>query len=147
MQETNDQGPAVARALLTAELRSLRDRSGLRQQDIARKLDWDQSKIIRIENGKSAITKTDLAAMLSRYGVEDRERVRELTDLARTAHRKGWWENFADAPVSKEFLSFLGYEHGAPAIRVCDPLQVPGLLQRTFRGHMTAMSLRDHVNL
>lgn len=129
MQEPRDRGPAIARALLTTELRRLRNSTGHRQQDIARACEWSSAKIIRIESGATPVTKTDLLALLACYGVTGAERVRELTDLARTARQKGWWEDFPAAPVTRACLARLGYEHGADVIRTCDPLQVPGLLQ------------------
>jgi hypothetical protein len=56
--------------------------------DLARRqfvdqLDWSQSKVIRIENGKVALAITDLQAALRPYAVEDRATIPSLDEIAR----------------------------------------------------------------
>ena len=63
-----DQGPVVQSALLRSELVRLRKESGLTQEQVAADLEWSPSKLIRVEGGRSSITKVDLDALITRYG-------------------------------------------------------------------------------
>lgn len=125
--EPGNLGPAVERALLTAELRRLRQASGKRQQDVAKACEWSVSKFTRIENGTSPITKADLEALLRYYGMTDAAQISELTERARRARQKGWWEGYELG--DKAFEAYLGYEDGASTIRVSTAVTLPGLLQ------------------
>jgi transcriptional regulator with XRE-family HTH domain len=126
--EPSSHGPAVERALLTAELRRLRLASKKRQQDVAKACEWSMSKFTRIENGASPVTKTDLEALLRQYDVTDSARISELTARARIAREKGWWEEYQFGE-DKAFQAYVGYEDGASTIRMSQGLVIPGLLQ------------------
>ena len=69
---------AALRRRLRVELRRARLAWGLTQKDIAERLDWSPSKIIRIESGSVSITVTDLRALLAEYGIEDTKVVEDL---------------------------------------------------------------------
>lgn len=125
--KSDSPGPAVERALLTAELRRLRQARGERQQDAAKACEWSVSKFTRIENGTSPITKADLESLLRHYGMTDVTEISELTDRARRARQKGWWEAYGIG--DKAFEGYLGYEDGASRIRVSTAVTLPGLLQ------------------
>jgi transcriptional regulator with XRE-family HTH domain len=124
--ESGNHGPAVERALLTAELRRLRQVSGKRQQDVATDCEWSVSKFTRIENGLSPVTKTDLEALLRYYGVTDPGQLAEWATRARHAREKSYWEDFE--LEDKAFEAYLGYEDGASSIRTYQ-FSIPGLLQ------------------
>jgi transcriptional regulator with XRE-family HTH domain len=119
--------PAVARALLSYELKKLRATSKETQETVARACEWSVAKFSRIENASSPVTKADLEILLRHYKVEER-RIDELTRLAREARSQGWWEDF-DFASDRGFEAYIGYEDGAASIRVSQPLVVPGLLQ------------------
>lgn len=120
-------GPAVARALLSAELKRLRADSKETQEAVAKACEWSVAKFSRIENGSSSVTKADLESLLRHYGVDER-RINELVDLAREGRTPGWWEDY-DFGADKGFEAYVGYEDGASSLRVFQPLVVPGLLQ------------------
>jgi transcriptional regulator with XRE-family HTH domain len=123
-----DQGPVVQSAILRNSLIRLRKEGQLTQEQVARDLEWSPSKLIRVEGGRSAITKTDLDALLTRYGVtSDGERGR-LQSLNRAAREAAWWDNYRD-DISTPYLNFVGYEAGATFIRQFVANVVPGLLQ------------------
>lgn len=61
-------GPAVRRRKLGEELRALRDRSGLTSGEVARIVGWHQSKISRIETGRSGVKSEDIRLLLDAYG-------------------------------------------------------------------------------
>ncbi len=123
-----DQGPVVQSAILRGELVRLRKENGLTQGDVARALEWSPSKLIRVEGGRSGITKVDLDALLAQYGVTaDGERGR-FQQLNRAARLRGWWDAYRD-DVSAPYLNYVGYEAGATFIRQFPGTVVPGLLQ------------------
>lgn len=125
---TADQGPVVQSALLRSELVRLRKQKNLTQDVVARTLEWSPSKLIRIEGGKSSITRTDLQALLAQYDVTSESRVEQLQSFARGARERAWWDAYkGDMPA--DYLNFVGYEAGASVIRHFQATVVPGLLQ------------------
>jgi transcriptional regulator with XRE-family HTH domain len=121
-----DLSPIVHRRLRT-ELRRARDEAGLTQQEVADRLEWSLSKIIRIEAGNVNITTTDLRVLLQLYGLTA-SRVNELAEAARQA-RTGMWWNDHKASLSKQLIDYFGYEYASSRMLQFEPLVVPGLLQ------------------
>jgi transcriptional regulator with XRE-family HTH domain len=124
----NDQGPVVLSALLRTELIRLRKESGLTQEAVAQNLDWSPSKLIRIEGGRSSITKTDLDALLKEYGISSESHRERLQALNRGAKERAWWVSYRDE-INPTYLEYVGYEAGAAFIRQFQSGFVPGLLQ------------------
>ncbi|HEX3523425.1 MAG TPA: helix-turn-helix transcriptional regulator [Stellaceae bacterium] len=124
----NDQGPVVLSALLRTELIRLRKESGLTQEAVAQNLDWSPSKLIRIEGGRSSVTKTDLDALLKEYSISSESHRERLQALNRGAKERAWWVSYRDE-VSPTYLEYVGYEAGAAFIRQYPGSVVPGLLQ------------------
>src|ERR1700744_6187219 len=108
----NDQGPVVQSALLRNELIRLRKDSGLTQDLVAQRLDWSPSKLIRVEGGRSSITKVDLDALLSTYGMTSESQRERLQALNRGARERAWWLSYRDQ-FSPAYLEYVGYEAGA----------------------------------
>jgi len=125
---TADQGPAVQGALLRNELIRLRKSSELTQEQVANDLEWSTSKLIRVEGGKSAITKVDLDALLKLYGVTSESLTERLHGLNRGAREPGWWAAYRN-DMSPTYLTYVGYEAGASSIRQFNSSVIPGLLQ------------------
>ncbi|WP_026412834.1 helix-turn-helix domain-containing protein [Actinomadura oligospora] len=123
-----DQGPVVDSALLRSELVRLRKEKGLTQEQVARTLEWSPSKLIRVEGGKSSITRTDLQALLMTYDVTSESRQERLQTLARGARETPWWSRYRGL-VNDDLLSLTGYTAGASIIRQFHGTLVPGLLQ------------------
>lgn len=125
---TSDQGPIVQSALLRTELVRLRKEKGLTQEQVARTLEWSPSKLIRVEGGKNAITRTDLQALLGVYDVTSEGRQERLQSLARGAREPAWW-NVYRGEFDDSFLTYVGYAAGAAYLRHFHGTVVPGLLQ------------------
>lgn len=125
---TNDQGPVVQSAMLRAELIDLRRERNLTQEAVARELDWHPTKIIRIEGGKSRISKTDLQALLREYGVASQSRQERLLALAQGAREPAWWDRYRDV-INDATVSYIGHESGAAVIRQFENSLIPGTLQ------------------
>ena len=124
----SDQGPVIQSALLRGELVRLRKERGMTQQQVAGTMEWSPSKLIRVEGGGSSITKVDLDALLTKYGVTSESHRERLHNLNRGAKQTGWWAAYKDH-VSADYLSYVGFEAGAAFIRQFQMGVVPGLLQ------------------
>lgn len=125
---SSDQGPIVQSALLRAELVRLRKQKKLTQEQVARQLEWSPSKLIRVEGGKNAITRTDLQALLAVYDVTSEGRQERLQALARGAREPAWW-NVYRGELDPSFLNYVGYSAGAAFIRQFHGTVIPGLIQ------------------
>ena len=120
--------PSMRRRRLAAELRRLRDESGLSVGEVARKLGWQASRISRIETRQSGITAPDLRKLLNLYGAQDQEYRAYLAELARRVNERGWWQKYAGL-IGGEYADLIGLEAEARTIRTYEQELVPGLLQ------------------
>lgn len=120
--------PAVRRRRLGEELRRLRDLAGLTSGEAAGRAGWHQSKVSRIETGRSSVRAEDVAVLLDVYAVRDRDLRDLLATLAGNGYQRGWWHDFRDVlPV--EYRDFISLETGASRARSMENSVVPGLLQ------------------
>ena len=121
-------GPTVLRILLGTQLRRLREARGITAQEAARAIRGSESKISRIELGRTSVREVDIVDLLSLYGITDIAEREELLSLAGQANQPGWWHRYQDV-LPKWFQSYIGLEESAESIRSYDALFVPGLLQ------------------
>ncbi|MFJ6901786.1 helix-turn-helix domain-containing protein [Streptomyces hokutonensis] len=114
--------PVVRRRRLGLELRALREAAGLKGDEAAKRLKWSNSKVSRIELGRSPVTAPDVTKLLDLYGVRDQAQREELAKLTREAKRKGWWQLYSDIPYSTyigleaEAATSLTYQHVVPGL-------------------------------
>ncbi|MFD7839107.1 helix-turn-helix domain-containing protein [Streptomyces sp. NPDC059761] len=117
--------PTVSRRRLGSELRRLREISGMTTQQVAERLLISQPKISLLENGRRLVKPRDVRDLCGLYGVQDQRRVDHLMQLARESGQQGWWNSYGDIPYG----AYIGLEAEAAAIRLYEPLVIPGLLQ------------------
>lgn len=141
-----DQGPVVQSALLRNEIVRLRRESGLTQEQVAADLEWSPSKLIRIEGGRSSVTKVDLDALLAKYGVTSESTRERLHGLNRGARERGWWDKYRDE-ISPNYLNYVGLEAGAAFIRQFQSVFVPGLLQTADYAEAVTVNSVDAVRV
>jgi hypothetical protein len=91
-------------------------------------LEWSPSKLIRVEGGRSSITKVDLDALLTKYGVTSESTRDRLQALNRGARERAWWDRYRD-DVAEPYLKYVGFEAGASFLRQYESVFVPGTLQ------------------
>lgn len=116
------------RRRLAAELRRLREHVGLAEDQATERLGWlSNSKLSRIELGKSGVKQRDLQSLLDLYHVTG-DRREELIALAEESRRSGQFQS-ASMRLPGELIAFLEAEADAESIWVWEPLIVPGLLQ------------------
>jgi transcriptional regulator with XRE-family HTH domain len=120
--------PTVLRIQLGAQLRRLRESSGISATEAARAIRGSESKISRIELGRNSVREVDIADLLDLYGVTDIAEREQLLNIASQANQHGWWHHYLDV-LPAWFHAYLGLEESAQFIRSFDVQFVPGLLQ------------------
>lgn len=116
------------RRRLAAELRRLRERSGLTGDLATERLGWSaSSKLSRIELGKSGVKSADLQSLLDLYEVTPARRV-ELIALAEESRTSGAIQA-ASMRLHGDQVAFLEAEADAESISIWEPQIVPGLFQ------------------
>lgn len=119
--------PPVRRRLLGAELRRYRQNLGYDLADAARVLECDRSKISRLETGQRGISRRDLRALLTEYGVAEEARsTLEAIGDPRKAHAP--WQEYEDV-LPEALRDYLTLEAAAAEVLIYESQQVPALLQ------------------
>ncbi|MGK5521619.1 helix-turn-helix domain-containing protein [Micromonospora sp. URMC 107] len=134
-------GPTVLRMLLGAQLRRLRESSGVSREGAGWEIRASESKISRMELGRVGFKERDVADLLTLYGVTAPAEREALLKLARDANSPGWWHRYGDV-LPNWFQSYLGLEAAAALIRSYEVQFVPGLLQT--REYARAVVLLGH---
>ncbi|MFA1551463.1 helix-turn-helix domain-containing protein [Actinomadura chokoriensis] len=119
--------PLVPRMLLGRRLRELRERSGLSRRDAGQIVHGSESKIARLELGRTGGRPREVARLLDRYGVDEGERT-TLLALAEQTTAHPWWHDDADI-VPGWVRPYLSAEQAAKLVRTFEAQFVPGLLQ------------------
>ena len=120
-------GPTAVRMLLGARLRRLREAAGVSREDAGYAIRGSESKISRLELGRTGCKLRDVSDLLDLYQVSEDERA-TLLSMADSANAPGWWQQYGDA-VPAWFAPYLGLEQAAEVIRCYEVQFVPGLLQ------------------
>jgi Domain of unknown function (DUF5753)/Helix-turn-helix domain len=123
---TVDEGPTLRRRRLGVELKRCREAAGLTQENVSRHFEWHAAKVTRIETARVAVTPRDVRDLLTLYNVRDEEYREALVELARLSRERTWWTDYRDIMRPGNFI---GLEAGASAMRVWEPIVLPGLLQ------------------
>jgi transcriptional regulator with XRE-family HTH domain len=122
-----DRETTVRSRELGAGLRRLVKEAGLNGKSLAQRLDWSESDVSRLLNGKRAVRETDVAALLGACGAKTVERER-LLRLCRDAARLGWWQQHGTR-LPHQLRTLIDHEDNALAIGEYQATLVPGLLQ------------------
>ncbi|MBV9381997.1 MAG: helix-turn-helix domain-containing protein [Streptosporangiaceae bacterium] len=121
-------GPTVPRMVLGARLRRLREAAGVSREDAGRAIRASESKLSRLELGRTGFKYRDVADLLTLYSVGEEGERATLLELARHANASGWWSEYREV-VPSWLEPFLGMEQAATLVRAYEPQFVPGLLQ------------------
>lgn len=121
-------GPTVLRILLGAQLRRLREASGISTEQAGYEIRGSHSKISRMELGRVGFKERDVADLLTLYGVSDPDERAPLLRLAKESNTPGWWHRYGDI-LPSWFEVYLGLEEAASLLRAYELQFVPGLLQ------------------
>ncbi|MCW2880547.1 MAG: Helix-turn-helix protein [Sphaerisporangium sp.] len=126
--ESGEAGPTASRMLVGAYLRRLREARGITREDAGYEIRASQSKMSRLELGRTGFKLRDVADLLTMYGVTDEAERATVLAVAEQANAPGWWHSYSDVSPSWS-EPYLGLEQAASVIRVYEGLVVPGLLQ------------------
>ncbi|MEU6749401.1 helix-turn-helix transcriptional regulator [Spirillospora sp. NPDC046719] len=121
------ESPTVRRIMLGIRLRELRTRAGIEADDAARHIARTDSTISRMETGQSSVSARVLERLVELYGATPDE-VAQLTELAKAARQRGWWQRYGEV-LHPGFGLYLGLEAEATEMHAYAGEWVPGLLQ------------------
>ena len=127
-------GPTVLRILVGAQLRRMREASGITRQAAADAIRGSEAKMSRLEAGRVGFRRRDVADLLTAYGVVEGSTRDVVLSLAEQANEPGWWHRFNDA-MPDWFSTYVGLEQAATIIRTYEAQYVPGLLQTEGYAH------------
>lgn len=137
---------SALRWLIGTELKRIRTEARLTIAQAAEKTGMSQPKVAHLEVGRQAQDPDDIAALLTAYGVPDRD-IDRLTNLSGRADEATWWGPWAQV-VPDWLKTYVGLEALAESVFTFEALVIPGLLQtQEYAAAMTASakSLRpDH---
>lgn len=112
---------------LGAELRKLREHTGLSMTEAAALLGTDRTTISNTESGRFGVSPERVRTWAGHYSCPDAAYVDALAAMA--AERiTGWWEDYRDVLTSGA-SDLAELEHHAVGIRCVQMLYMPGLLQ------------------
>ncbi|MFD9813703.1 helix-turn-helix domain-containing protein [Streptomyces sp. NPDC059080] len=120
-------GSTVPRRQLGRNLRDLRNRARLTVRAAAKKLEWSEAKMWRIETGQTPLRSLDVQAMCSVYGAPT-GLTEALMGLAKETKARGWWHAYGDV-IPEGFDIYVGLEEAASSLSSYESDVVPGLLQ------------------
>jgi transcriptional regulator with XRE-family HTH domain len=118
----------VLRIALGAQLRRLREASGISREAAGEAIRGSHAKISRLELGRVGFKVRDVADLLTLYRITDPAQREAFLALARRANEPGWWHHYSDI-LAHWFEMYLGLEQACSVIRTYEPQFVPGLLQ------------------
>ncbi len=112
---------------LRFELKRRRNAVDMTQKQVAEKLSWSPSKVIRMESGQVGVSVTDLRALAGLYEIPEGPALDELERLAAQSRRQPFNE-FRDI-LPTETIRFFAAEANASLIRSVQTVLVPGIFQ------------------
>jgi transcriptional regulator with XRE-family HTH domain len=126
--------PIGSRRRLGAELRRLRNRTGLTLDEVAEQMTCSTSKISRLETGKGIPKLPDVRELMRIYGVSSDTERDMMLRLVRDGREHGWWEQLTDGVQPEPRVldaqgRYVALENDATAIRSFEITLVHGLLQ------------------
>ncbi|RKN07911.1 helix-turn-helix domain-containing protein [Streptomyces radicis] len=120
-------GSTVPRRQLGRHLRELRTDARLTLKLAARKLEWSEAKMWRIESGLTSTRGHDVQTMCGIYGASE-ETTKALVGLAKESRARGWWHSFGDI-IPEGFDVFSSLEGAASQMSIYQGRLVPALFQ------------------
>ncbi|WP_019073492.1 helix-turn-helix domain-containing protein [Streptomyces hokutonensis] len=135
--------PTARQGRLGAELRKLREATGIESRDAAAFLGVNQTQISHIESGRFGISEQRLRGLAGFYECDDSQLVDALVEMA-VSRFKGWWEEYRGMMPPTAF-DLAELEHHATYARVFEMVHIPGVLQT--EDHVRAASLFVEPNL
>ncbi|WP_405992868.1 helix-turn-helix domain-containing protein [Streptomyces sp. NBC_00986] len=115
------------RLRLGAELRKLREATGMKAREAAALLGADSVQMSQIESGVAGVSAERVRRLAAHYACTDEALIEALVTMA-TDRTRGWWEEYRGV-LPPVFLDTAEVEHHAAFLREVVITHVPGLLQ------------------
>ncbi|MFF3764411.1 helix-turn-helix domain-containing protein [Streptomyces sp. NPDC001922] len=119
--------PTARQQRLGAELRKLRDRSGMSAREAGALLGGDQARISNIETGRTPVSAERVQTLARNYDCPDESLIAALAAMT-GERRDGWWEEYRGI-LSPGLLDLAELEHHSVHLRTAQTASLPGLLQ------------------
>ncbi|WP_245694027.1 helix-turn-helix domain-containing protein [Actinopolyspora mzabensis] len=113
--------------MLGAELRQCRVSAGMKQRELAERLNVSYVSISRYETGARTPNPEDVAQILATLGITG-ARYAELVDMARDADQPNWLDT-GHTGARRELTTLIEFERTARRITDVATIVIPGLLQ------------------
>ena len=120
-------GPTTRRRQLGAEMKRLRDRSGLTLEEAGTAANVSRATVNRYESATGPVRWLVVKALCEAYGATDAE-LGTAVELAKTAKIQGWWQSATDS-LPEILKPLLTLEDEATELWMFSSGYVPGLLQ------------------
>jgi transcriptional regulator with XRE-family HTH domain len=136
--------PRQAREALGARLRELRKDAGLNGKQLAQTLQWQATKVSRIELGKQTPTEDDVRAWLAACGATDQQSSL-IAQLRGLELAYATWQRQLRTGTRDRQRQIAAIEAETDLVRGFEPATVPGLFQtREYARHIMAQSIAVH---
>ncbi|TQN32840.1 helix-turn-helix protein [Haloactinospora alba] len=123
----DDTSQTVRHRRVSGELKRLREEQGLGTVEVSQRMNWDRTKLNRIERGDwKRLKEQDVRGLAQLYGVTEEAKQDALVAMAKQAKQKGWWARYSDLLGAGTYISL---EAEASKLRFYGGMMVPGLLQ------------------
>lgn len=119
--------PTLRRRRLARELVRLREAKGLTIEQASAAVGISASHLSRVERAQVGVRLPVVKLLLSTYDADART-VAHLTDVAKEATVRGWWQKYAGS-IPEQYATYIGFEAEAEQIWNFEAAAVPGLLQ------------------
>jgi transcriptional regulator with XRE-family HTH domain len=120
--------PTALRIALGAQLRRLREASGITTAQAGEHIRATHSKISRLERGRTGAKQRDVRDLLALYGVSDEAEIEKFLSLTRQTNVPSWWHDYGDV-LPRWLELYIGLEGAASVIRSYEVQFVHGLMQ------------------
>lgn len=121
--------PTLRQQRLGAELRRLREHSGLTSTAAAGLLGLKQAQISNIESGRYAVSADRVRTFARTYSCADPTLIEALAAMT-GGRTRGWWDEYRDH-LPAGLIDLAELEHYAAELRVTLVIHIPALLQTT----------------
>lgn len=101
--------------------------------EAAKTLDWENTRLSRVETGQYQIKAEDVSRLLRTYGITEPDTIAEVTRVIDSGHR-AWWEAYADI-LPRTYADVIALESEAVTIRAYFPQLIPAVLQTPAYAH------------
>ncbi|MGI5438663.1 helix-turn-helix domain-containing protein [Streptomyces shenzhenensis] len=130
---TAQTAPPILRRRLGGLLRQYRTAAGLTLVPAAKLLNWENTRLSRVETGQYQIKPDEVSTLLKGFGVTDTEAIAEVTRVISSGQR-AWWAAYADV-LPQTYADIIALEAEAVLLRAYFPQLIPALLQTPAYAH------------